>query len=76
MLKNADVLNRSYAKAFGVYATPPALCVVNAKDTEEVSKVLSYCNDQLISVIPRTALPAARLCWKPSTIPPFSWMVL
>ncbi len=54
VLKNADVLNRSYAKAFGVYATPPALCVVNAKDTEEVSKVLSYCNDQLISVIPRT----------------------
>lgn len=53
-LKEAEGLNRSYAKAFGIYANPLPICVLKINNVQDLSKVLKYCNDNLINVIPRT----------------------
>lgn len=60
-LKEGDATNRSYAKAFGVYATPLPFCVINASGTQEISEVLKYCNDERISVIPRTGASSGEM---------------
>lgn len=51
---NGDGGNRRFAKAYGIYATPLPICVINAFSVDEISKILKYCNDNGISVIPRT----------------------
>lgn len=53
-LKAGEGLSRSYAKAFNVYSNPLPAAVVKVTSTEEVSKVLKYCNENKIIVIPRT----------------------
>jgi FAD/FMN-containing dehydrogenase len=53
-LKAGEGLNRSYAKAFGVYTNPLPAAVINVECTEDIVKLLKYCNDQKINVIPRT----------------------
>ena len=53
-LKGGEGLNRTFAKAFGVYTNPLPIAVVDVHNTEEVSKVLKYCNENDINVIPRT----------------------
>lgn len=53
-LKGGDGYNRSYAKAFGVYANSLPFCILNAASTQEISEVLKYCNNKRITVIPRT----------------------
>ncbi|MEG0943136.1 MAG: FAD-binding oxidoreductase [Angelakisella sp.] len=52
--KEGDALNRSYAKAFNVYGTPLPICIVNASSVKEISEVVKYCNENGISIIPRT----------------------
>lgn len=58
-LKAGEGYNRTYAKAFDVYSNPLPVCIVNAKSTEEISKVLNYCNINRIYVIPRTGASSA-----------------
>ena len=53
-LKLGDSYNRSYAKAFDLYQTPLPIAIVTVYSTDQVSAVLSYCNENLIHVIPRT----------------------
>lgn len=53
-LKLGDSYNRNYAKAFDLYQTPLPIAIVNAFSTEQIAGVLSYCNENLIHVIPRT----------------------
>jgi alkyldihydroxyacetonephosphate synthase len=52
--KEADMYNRGYAKAFDVYATDMPIAVLNVSSVEEISEVLSFCNENKISVIART----------------------
>jgi len=54
VLKEYDSDNRNYAKAHGLYAAPLPICILNVTSTEEVSKALKYCNENAVSVIPRT----------------------
>ncbi len=53
-LREGEGLNRQYAKLFGVYQNPLPLALVRVDSVEQVSRVLRYCNDKLIQVIPRT----------------------
>lgn len=53
-LQEHDSDNDSYAKAFDIFPAPMPICIVNVSSTEEVSKVLTYCNENGVSVIPRT----------------------
>lgn len=36
--KEGDLLNRAYAKAHGVYATPLPIAILNVQNKEEISK--------------------------------------
>ena len=47
-------LNRGYERAFDLQTLPDPLAVVEAHSTEEVAKVLKYCNEIMINVIART----------------------
>ncbi|GHV46242.1 FAD-linked oxidoreductase [Synergistales bacterium] len=58
-LKFGEGYNRSYAKAHDVYANPLPICILNAASTTEISKVLKYCNDNDVYVIPRTGNSSA-----------------
>ncbi|MDR1623298.1 MAG: hypothetical protein LBS00_13105, partial [Synergistaceae bacterium] len=51
-LKFGEGYNRSYAKAYDVYANPLPICILNAASKEEISKVMKYCNDNDVYVIP------------------------
>ena len=53
-LKEGEGLNRSYSKAFGIYANPLPVCILKVDKVPDISKVLKYCNNNLINVIPRT----------------------
>ena len=53
LLRKADGFNRSYEKSFDVCVTIPPAAIVFVESTEEVSKVLSYCNAHKINVIAR-----------------------
>ncbi|MGD9560416.1 MAG: FAD-binding oxidoreductase [Oscillospiraceae bacterium] len=53
-MKDYDSDNRSFAKAFGVYAAPLPICILNANSKEDVVKALKYCNENDVAVIPRT----------------------
>ena len=43
-----------YQTVFGVYTRPLPAALVRVKSTEEVSKLLAFCNENKINVIPRT----------------------
>lgn len=45
---------RQYDHFDGVHNVPTAACVVKPKNTDDVSKVLSFLNDNKIDVVPRT----------------------
>ena len=52
--KKCDGINNSYAKAFGVYQNPYPIAIVDVQNTEEVAKVMKFCNDNRVNLIPRT----------------------
>lgn len=45
---------KKYTSVFGIYDGPLPVAVVRAKTVSEVSQVLSWCNNNGISVVPRT----------------------
>lgn len=53
-LKEHDSDNYAFAKAFGIFSRPLPICIVNVYNKAEIAKVLKYCNDNQIFVIPRT----------------------
>lgn len=54
-LKASDpIMVRMYEKAYGIESPHYALCCVKVGNTEEVSRVLKYCNENDIHVIGRT----------------------
>jgi len=62
---------KKYAKARKVLNVPTPIAIVYPKDTEEVKKLLMYCNDNVINVIPRggkTATEGGLENWKDITI--------
>jgi len=62
---------KKYAKAKKVLDVPMPVTIVYPKDTEEVQKLLTYCNDNGINVIPRsgkTATEGGLENWKELTI--------
>ena len=62
---------KKYAKAKKVLDTPLPVAIVYPKDTEEVKKLLVYCNENKINVIPRsgkTATEGGLENWKELTI--------
>lgn len=62
---------KKYAKARKVLNVPTPIAIVYPKDTEEVKKLLMYCNDNTINVIPRggkTATEGGLENWKDITI--------
>lgn len=59
LLRVADGFNRSYEKSFGVCMTVPPVAIVFVESAEEISKVLSYCNEHRINVIPRAGASSA-----------------
>lgn len=62
---------KKYAKARGVADTPLPIAIVYPKNTEEVSRLLSFCNEHAINVIPRggkTATEGGLENWKENTI--------
>lgn len=54
LLREYDSENGAYAKAYGVYRAPLPLCIANATSKEEIARVLRYCNENGVAVIPRT----------------------
>jgi FAD/FMN-containing dehydrogenase len=58
-LKFGEGYNRSYAKAYDVYANPMPICILNVASKEEISKVMKYCNENDVYVIPRTGNSSA-----------------
>ncbi|WP_230977150.1 FAD-binding oxidoreductase [Proteiniclasticum sediminis] len=62
---------KKYAKARKVLNVPMPIAIVYPKNTDEVSKILSYCNEKRINVIPRggkTATEGGLENWKEETI--------
>ncbi len=62
---------KKYAKARGVLDVPMPIAIVYPKDTEEVAKLLTYCNENGVNVIPRagkTATEGGLENWKESTL--------
>lgn len=62
---------KKYAKARKVLNVPSPIAVVYPKDTEEIRKLLMYCNENGINVIPRggkTATEGGLENWKDITI--------
>ena len=62
---------KKYAKARKVLNVPSPIAIVYPKDTEEVRKLLMYCNENGINVIPRggkTATEGGLENWKDITI--------
>lgn len=62
---------KKYAKARKVLDVPSPIAIVYPKSTEEVSRLLAYCNDNGINVIPRggkTATEGGLENWKESTL--------
>jgi FAD/FMN-containing dehydrogenase len=53
-LQEHDSDNSAFAKSFGVFRAKLPLCILNVASTQEVTKALRYCNDNEVSVIPRT----------------------
>ncbi len=45
---------RKYPDVFGVYTQPIPAALVKVQNVDEVSRLLSYCNENKINVIPRT----------------------
>ncbi|QPK81463.1 FAD-binding oxidoreductase [Schaalia sp. ZJ405] len=45
---------KKYSSLHGIYEGPLPIAVVTAHSTEEISQILSWCNDHDITVIPRT----------------------
>jgi len=58
-LKLGDGFNRRYSKTFGVYQVLLPIAIVMPGNTEEISAVLRYCNENQIYVIPRTGASAS-----------------
>jgi alkyldihydroxyacetonephosphate synthase len=54
MRQNSADRFRKYATIFGVFPCPLPAALVKVKSTEEVSKILAFCNENHINVIPRT----------------------
>ncbi len=52
--QKCDGINNAYAKAFGVYINPNPIAIVDVENTEEVAKVMKFCNDNKVNLIPRT----------------------
>lgn len=62
---------KKYAKARKALDTPLPKAIVYPKNTQEISKVLMYCNENLINVIPRggkTATEGGLENWKDETV--------
>ncbi|QOX64854.1 FAD-binding oxidoreductase [Anoxybacterium hadale] len=62
---------KKYAKARKVLDVPTPLAIVYPKSVEEISKLMSFCNENLINVIPRggkTATEGGLENWKETTI--------
>lgn len=62
---------KKYAKARKVIDTPIPLAIIYPKDTQEVSDLLKFCNDNNINVIPRggkTATEGGLENWKDQTL--------
>lgn len=59
VLRVSDVDNRSYEKAFGVCMAVPPMAIVFAESTEDIVKVLRYCNENGINMIARSGGSAA-----------------
>ncbi len=62
---------KKYAKARKVLDVPIPVAIVYPKNTEEVAKILSYCNEEKINVIARggkTATEGGLENWKETTI--------
>lgn len=62
---------KKYAKARKVLNVPSPIAIVYPKDTQEVSTLLSYCNEHGINVIPRggkTATEGGLENWKDLTV--------
>ena len=55
-LHEHDGDNRLYQKACGDFGGPLPVCILNVNTTEEISKALKYCNENEVSVIPRTGM--------------------
>lgn len=53
-LREHDSDNSAFAKSFGVFKAPLPLCILNVASTQDVAAALRYCNDNHVSVIPRT----------------------
>ncbi|MGL4589448.1 MAG: FAD-binding oxidoreductase [Mycoplasmatales bacterium] len=62
---------KKFAKAFKVLDVPTPKAIVYPKNTEEVKKLLVFCNENLINVIPRsgkTATEGGLENWKENTV--------
>ncbi len=58
ILREYDSDDRCYEKAFGIYSAPLPICIVYAKTKEHIQKVLKYCKENKVTVIPRTGASA------------------
>ncbi len=59
LLRLADGFNRSYEKSFDVCMTVPPVAIVYVESAEEIAKVLRYCSDNKVNVIPRAGASSA-----------------
>jgi alkyldihydroxyacetonephosphate synthase len=62
---------KKYAKAKKVLDVPSPIAIVYPQNTEQVSKLLRFCNEHLINVIPRggkTATEGGLETWKENTL--------
>lgn len=58
-LKFADGINNGYARAFDVFVNPLPICIVYVSNTEDVVKVIKFCDQNEVNLIPRTGSSSA-----------------
>ena len=54
LLHNCEGVSNSWARMCGVYVNPMPICIADVCNTEEVVKVVKYCNDNKVNMIART----------------------
>ena len=57
---------RRYHRSDGKNWAPHAMCVIKPKNTDEVSKVLSFLNENHIDVVPRTGGSSVTMSIEPA----------
>ncbi len=53
-LHNCEGISNGFARICGVYTNPMPICIVDVTTTDEVVKVMTFCNENKINLIART----------------------